>query len=85
MYLSVLSCQSTGSRFGLARFSTHKFCITFLAPPNSIGDCLSYSFCLILMKLGACDLCANMQKAVEQIKNFDYKLFGEFLKFYVCA
>jgi len=37
------------------------------------------------MKLGACDLCANMQKAVEQIKNFDYKLFGEFLKFYVCA
>jgi len=53
-----------------------------VAGAHSIGDCLSvcvdvvklfsnccisYSFCLILTKLGTHDLCANMQKSLEDI------------------
>jgi len=42
----------------------------------------SYSYCLILTKLGTHDLCASMQKNCgTDFQNFDSKIFAEFLKF----
>ena len=44
----------------------------------------SYSFSLILVKLGTHDICANTQKSLEQIfKIFFFEIFGKFLKFYI--
>jgi len=38
-----------------------------------------YSFCLIFTKLGTHDVCANTQKAMEQIfKILIFKIFGKF-------
>ena len=41
-------------------------------------------FFLILVKIGTHDLCANMEKIVEQIfKIWNFKIFGKFFKFWI--
>jgi len=43
--------------------------------------CFSYSFSLILMKHGT--QCANTPNCGIYSRNFDFKIFGHFLKFYM--
>jgi len=41
----------------------------------------SYSFSLIITKIGTHDLCANAQKnSGTDFRNFDFKIFGDFFK-----
>jgi len=42
-----------------------------------------YSVCLVLSKLVTHHLCANTEKIWNRFSNFDFKSFGEFLKFYI--